>query len=89
MNLVCRDESLKTTVMERLNAVFSAVFVVSIQSEVNETVFAIKRTSDSVDKATHLSDIKQAVKRLNSYIHKKANTSETDTFEALDNLQIR
>ena len=41
MNLVCRDQSLRNTVITHLKDVFKRVFMCKVPEEVNETIFAL------------------------------------------------
>lgn len=46
LNLVCRDKSMKSEVMERIKQTFYKVFLYQIEEEVNEIIFAFNIDSD-------------------------------------------
>ncbi len=41
LNLVCRDQSLKTSIMADIKRIFKSAFVRTVSEEVNEVVFAL------------------------------------------------
>jgi hypothetical protein len=44
LNLVCRDETIKENVLKLIRKVFDQVYIKNIEEEVNQIVYAIKRT---------------------------------------------
>lgn len=44
LNLVCRDETIKEDVLKSIRKVFDQVYIKNIEEEVNQIVYAIKRT---------------------------------------------
>ena len=44
LNLVCRDETIKKDVLKLIRKVFDQVYIKNIEEEVNQIVYAIKRT---------------------------------------------
>ena len=57
LNLVCRDETIKTDVLKRLSQIFSKVIVKDIEEEVNQIVYAINRI-DTKSESKELFDSK-------------------------------
>ena len=98
LNLVCRDEALKSQVVDTVRQTFPKVYLQSIDEEVNEILYAVNCDKDtardtadgSVDNARDIADASVDIaKYLNKCIKAGgAGASEEDFVEQMKNLKI-
>ncbi|XP_013399663.1 methyltransferase-like protein 13 [Lingula anatina] len=80
LNLVCRDKSLRESVVQNLKSVFKSVLNVKIPDEVNEIVFCLSNSRQSAVEVTQDSEILPetvtgALKKLQDSVDLKSNAA--------------
>ncbi|KAK6195955.1 hypothetical protein SNE40_001274 [Patella caerulea] len=90
LNLVCRDEELKKELMTRIKTVFTSVYYVNIDDEVNDIVYALNQESDAVCPSDKfIKTVQENVGTLNQFIKRNATKkSEINLLDAMEKLKI-
>ncbi|XP_014678496.1 PREDICTED: methyltransferase-like protein 13 [Priapulus caudatus] len=84
LNLVCREEALRSLLIETVSAIFPLVYTARVPEEVNEIVYACRR-----DAATTQRPLPAALERVNAAATRNgAREKLTDVAELLDNLTL-
>ncbi|KAL5011998.1 hypothetical protein ScPMuIL_010549 [Solemya velum] len=101
LNLACRNEDLKKTVLERIRTIFESVYVKDLEGEVNAVVYAIAgdlKSSQDLGSADptpggataekHLTDVKSNIKLLESSVKRQQCSAEADLAEMVQDLTV-
>ncbi|XP_007239581.2 eEF1A lysine and N-terminal methyltransferase [Astyanax mexicanus] len=92
LNLVCRDSSLRLSVMDRLQAVFHSVFSRPIEGEVNEVLLCSRAGSGGDKPSDFPQELQQAAKTLQGALRNSSQNApcnpQIDISSMLKNLRV-
>ncbi|XP_051511192.1 eEF1A lysine and N-terminal methyltransferase isoform X1 [Myxocyprinus asiaticus] len=92
LNLVCRDSALRTSVLERIQAVFPCVFSRGIEGEVNEVLLCCRSAGEGHKPNTIPPSLKLTAKDLQKSLHASTQTApcvpQIDITAMLNDLKV-
>lgn len=84
LNLVCRNSSLKDSVLERLRAVFPTILSKKVEGEVNEVLLCSRRENETSDVACIPQTLNQAAKSLQTALRFRGAETKTNSSPHID-----
>ncbi|XP_060602078.1 eEF1A lysine and N-terminal methyltransferase-like [Ruditapes philippinarum] len=88
LNLVCRDDMLKTQVKQRIEKVFDVVFCHQIEDEVNEVIYALSVDNSSVESSKLKSAWEKNCQVLDKLARRGSVKADIDLVKEIENINI-